>query len=241
MLFIGFLARTQANKLLHDGTITENEYEVFFTACLNFHKTGFLYALKNFPLYNELLQHARIFNFLNQKCSFESIQFLVEKLQHYITFTPHKFLQLEEEFILFESVILQDFTKSALSEATIRVDIDGGSKTYRINILWYYLHMMKIPGTNKSKFENLFKLAKVVLSVLHSNAEEESLFSRVRKNLTFQNAILQLNDTFSSIISFQLNSPQGQSCYKYEPSPKVIEKAKKVTLEYSQAHSSSSK
>ena len=62
--------------------ISENEYEAFVTACLNFHKTGFLYALKNFPLDNELLQHARIFNFLHQKCSFESIQFLVEKLQH---------------------------------------------------------------------------------------------------------------------------------------------------------------
>ena len=140
-LFIGFLARTQANKLLYDGTIPENEYEVFFTACLNFHKTGFLYALKNFPLDNELLQNARIFNFLNQKCSFESVQFLVEKLQHYITFTPHKFLQLEEEFILLQSVTLQDFTKSALSEATIRVDIDGDSKTYRIDILWYYFNL----------------------------------------------------------------------------------------------------
>ena len=72
-LFVGFLARTQADKLLHDGTISENEYEAFFTACLKFHKTGFLYALKNFPLDNELLQHARIFNLFNQKCSFESI------------------------------------------------------------------------------------------------------------------------------------------------------------------------
>ena len=76
MLFVGFLARTQANILLHDGTNSENEYEAFFTACLNFHKTGFLYALKNFPLDTELLQHARTFNFSNQKCSFESIQFL---------------------------------------------------------------------------------------------------------------------------------------------------------------------
>ena len=71
-----------------------------------------------------------------------------------------------------QSVTLQDFTESALSEATIRVDIDGDSKTYRIDILWYYLYMMKIPGTNKSKFENLFKLAKVVLSLFHSNVEE---------------------------------------------------------------------
>ena len=128
-----------------------------------------------------------------------------------------------------ESVTLQDFTESALSEATIRVDIDGDSKTYRIDILWYYLYMMKIPGTNKSKFENLFKLAKVVLSVVHSNAEEESLLSRVRKNLTSQRASPQLDGTLSSIISFQVNRPQGQPCYKYKPSSKVIDKAKKVT------------
>ena len=56
-LFVGFLARTQANKLLHDETISENEYEAFFTACPNFHKTGLLYALKNLPLDNELLQY----------------------------------------------------------------------------------------------------------------------------------------------------------------------------------------
>ena len=128
-----------------------------------------------------------------------------------------------------QSVILQDFTGSALSEATIRVDIDGDSKTYRIDILWYYLYMMKIPGTNKSKFENLFKLAKVVLSVVHSNAEEESLLSRVRKNLTSQRASLQLDGTLSSIISFQVNRLQYQPYYKYEPSLKVIEEAKKVT------------
>ena len=172
---------------MHDGTISKNEYEAFFTACLNFHKTGFLYVLKNFPLDNELLQHARIFNFLNQKCSFESIQFLVEKLQHYVTFTPHEFFQLEEKVILLRSVTLHDFTESALSEATIRVDIDGDSKIYWIDILWYYLYMMKIPGTNKSKFENLFKLEKVVLSVVHSqkeftkNMSSESIWSPKRQ------------------------------------------------------------
>ena len=88
--------------------------------------------------------------------------------------------------------------------------------------------MTKILGSNKSKFENFFKLAKVVLSVVHSNAEEESLFSRVRKNLTSQRASLQLDGTLSSIISFQLNRPQGQPCYKYELSPKVIEKQRKL-------------
>ena len=42
---------------------------------------------------------------------------------------------------------------------------------------------MKILGTLKSKFENLFKLAKVVLCIIHSNAEEESLFPHIKNIL----------------------------------------------------------
>ena len=53
------------------------------------------------------------------------------------------------------------------------VDDEGEGVTYEI----------KIPGTSKRKFENLFKLARLVLCIVHSNAEEESLFSPVRKNL----------------------------------------------------------
>ena len=51
---------------------------------------------------------------------------------------------------------------------------------YRIDILLYHLFMKKIAGTSKSKFENLFKFAKAFFSIVHSNAEEESLFSKVR-------------------------------------------------------------
>ena len=47
-LFIGFLARTQANKLLHDGTIPENEYEVFLQLVLTFTKLDFYMLLKTF-------------------------------------------------------------------------------------------------------------------------------------------------------------------------------------------------
>ena len=154
-----------------------------FQACLSFHKTGFLCAVKNFPLNNDLFKHARAFNFLDQKCSFESIHFLTEELKHYITFTAAEFLQMEVEFLLLILITLDDFEESELDEATIRTDESGDAKIYRIDILWYYLYMQKITGTGKSKFENLFKLVNVVFSIVHSNAEEESLLSRVRKKL----------------------------------------------------------
>ena len=95
-------------KLLDDGDITKRQYDMLFNDCLIFHKNCFLYALKNFPVNNDLLKHARVFNFLNQKCSFESVQFLTEELKSYVTFTSQEFLQMEEEFLLLQSITLQD-------------------------------------------------------------------------------------------------------------------------------------
>ena len=72
---------------------------------------------------------------------------------------------MEVEFLLLQSITLQDFDDSQLSEATIKTDEDGDVKTYKIDILWHHLFMKKIAGISKSKFENLLKLAKVVFSI----------------------------------------------------------------------------
>ena len=69
---------------------------------------------------------------------------------------------MEEEFLLLQS---------------IKTDKDRDAKTYRIDILLYHLLMKKIAGISNIKLENLLKLAKVVFSTVHSNAEEESLLS----------------------------------------------------------------
>ena len=66
--FVGFLVKIQVNNLLDDGDVTRSkrQYDMRFNACLIFHKTVFLYGLENFPVNNDLLKHARVFNFLNQ-------------------------------------------------------------------------------------------------------------------------------------------------------------------------------
>ena len=237
-LFVGLLAKSKAKKLLEEGDISIVDVDKFYNACLQFHKAAFLYAINNFPLDNDVLKHSRFLNILQQQCSFESVLFLVERFQHYISFTKTEIVEMEEEFLCLQSLQLDDFASQAKEEATIRVDKDGDSVTYRIDVLWYHLLLMKIPGSNRSKFHNLSKLVKVILVIIHSNAEEESLFSRVRKNLTAQRASLSLDGTLSSIISFQLNRKRGETCYQYQPSESVISKSKKVTWEYNKEHSS---
>lgn len=123
------------------------------------------------------------------------------RLKHYISFSPKQLVELEEEFIPLQSITLDDFTQGALSEASIRLEDNEETVTHRLYALWFHLFMMKIPGTNQSKFENVFKMARVILAVVHSNAEEESLFSQIRKNLTPQRASIRMDGTLSSIVS----------------------------------------
>ena len=125
---------------------------------------------------------------------------------------------MEQEFLLLQSITLDDFDSYVKEEACIRFDDEGEGVTYHIDVLWYHLYEMKIPGTSISKFENLFKLARVVLCIVHSNTVEESLFSRVKKNLTQQRASFTLYGSLSSIMSFQMNREKNEPRYKYNPS-----------------------
>ena len=171
----------------------------------------------------------------------DSVLSVAEKLKKHVQFTPQQFAELEQESLLLQSTTLEDMPQHALDKAVIQVDPESNDKVYRIDVLWYHLSKMNICETTRSKFCNLFELAKVVLCIIHSNAEEESVFSRVRKKFdtpACQLASLEIEGTLSSIISFQLNRQQGESCHQYKPSSQVIAHSKKVTWEYNKEHSS---
>ena len=129
-----------------------------------------------------------------------------------------QFSEMEQEFVQLVMIDLNVFPPSVLEQATIKVDKeDDSQKVYRIDVLWWYLHELRIPGTSISRFKHLFKLAKLLLTVVHSNAVEESLFSRVRRNVTAYRSSLSLDGSLSSIITFQMNR-EGEKCFKYCPS-----------------------
>ena len=52
--FLSYLARSQIKKLLSEGDNSQFEYDNFFDACQAFHKEAFLYAVKWFPLNDEI-------------------------------------------------------------------------------------------------------------------------------------------------------------------------------------------
>lgn len=237
-VFLPFLLRNKLSKMMNEGDLSVKQKNKLIDAARAFHLEALEYALDNFPIEDEFLCHARFLNFTDQKCSFSSCLWLANHLKSYIQFTPMQFSEMEEEFVQLAGVDLDIFPPSVLEEATIRVDKeDDSKKVYRIDVLWWFLHELKLPGTSISRFKHLFKLAKVVLTVVHSNAVEESLFSRVRKNLTAYRSSLSLDGSLSSIITFQMNREDGEQCFEYSPSNDVLDKAKKVTWEYNKEHS----
>ena len=99
-------------------------------------------------------------------------------------------------------------------------------------MFWGYLKGVKKPGTSELAFGLLFSVAEVVMSIPHSNAGEEKIFSFVNKNKTPSRSLLKLEGTLSSskpIIRYPLT---WKSCRV------IIEKAKLATRTYNEEHKS---
>ena len=74
---------------------------------------------------------------------------------------------------------------------------------YHADCLWVYLNSRRVPGTNRPEFDLLFKVASVVLTVPHSNAGEERIFSLISKNKTSSRSSLLLEGTHSVIYHYR--------------------------------------
>ena len=78
-----------------------------------------------------------------------------------------------------------------------------------------------------------------VLTVPHSNATQERVFSMVRKNNTEFRANLDMNRSLNSILRIKMGIPESLNpCHRWKPSLELLKMCKKATREYNQAHSS---
>ena len=65
---------------------------------------------------------------------------LCVRLQKYVSFSKTQINELEEEFLLLQSITLDDFLPDEREEAAIRINEKGDQITYRIDVLWSYLY-----------------------------------------------------------------------------------------------------
>ena len=81
--------------------------------------------------------------------------------------------------------------------------------------------------------KKLFKVAKLILVLPHSNAGEERVFSMVRKNKTTFRSSLSMEGTLSPILTVKL---ADVNAVKFKPPSELLKKAKGATWEYNKQH-----
>ena len=119
---------------------------------------------------------------------------------------PEKFDELEEEFITYQAIADKEIPGYVWEEALVRSD---NYKSYhRMDVIWAH---------PRAILPNLTDLALTVLTVPHSNAAEERVFSIIRKNKTEFRCRLDVT-LLNAIMVVKLSNPESLlPCYRWKP------------------------
>ena len=143
----------------------------------------------------------------------------------------HKFDELEEEFLTYQAMSGNEILRHIWQLAKVNENVDDENVCYQIDI-W----------TNLST--NLPTLTNVVCQVLtisHSNAAEEQIFSMINKNKTQFCSTLDLDKSLYSIMLIKMNSQEGLVPFlKMKFSEELLQKCKSACMHYNKEHSSTS-
>ena len=126
--------------------------------------------------------------------------------------------KLHEQFIFYQLLVTEDIVQ-AVREKHALTDDD----THRIDDLWSYLATLKMFGTNDKELDLLVKVARCIMTIPHSNAYEERIFSLINKNKTSSTSSLQADNTLSSLLIVKTHI---EDALKWNPSDSLIQRPK---------------
>lgn len=154
----------QVTTRLLDKCKPKQRHETF-SAVIGFYQTALQYMVDKFPLKEQTLQHAQFLDVdKRQSVSFDSVLYFSSKLPN-LSLSQDK---LHEEFTNYQSCELPQSV----------TDSNRADKQWNLLLN----HTDKLD--NSTPFHHLARLATSVLSIPHSNASAERMFSLVRKNRT---------------------------------------------------------
>ena len=233
-LFVGIVTKTCVRKLLEEGDISQAQVTKFYDGARAFYVRAMEYALENLPMNDEMLKNAAFVSFRSREsANFSQVEYFVERFNTLLPYgSPQDLDHLMEEFAQYQLLEESDIPQDVWEKATV---VEKEDHTYyRMDIVWHHISTMRDPD-NTLRFAQLSQIVKLILVIPHSNAEEERVFSMVRKNKTAFRPSLDPKGTLSSILTIKLANTQP--AHSYEPSKEVLKKAKSATWDYNKAHS----
>jgi hypothetical protein len=228
-LTVGFITQQRIHRLLEDGSISDREVLIFYCAVRKFYECTVEYLKKWFPLKEPLLKHTSWINFDNRhNVSFNSVDFFLSTYPTILGSINKD--KLYEQFIAYQMLNEKDIP-SYIKESA-RFD----EQPKKIDIFWGYLKDILVPGTNTYQYDLLFQVAELVMTIPHSNAVEERIFSLISKNKTSSRPSLHLDGTLSSLITVKTHI---ENPLTWKPCKQLINNTKKATKTYNQRHKKS--
>uniref|UniRef100_H3AWC3 Uncharacterized protein n=1 Tax=Latimeria chalumnae TaxID=7897 RepID=H3AWC3_LATCH len=167
-LMVGFSTRMHHNLFSTEEAAIVKGYRSFLVAACQ-------YAFSHLPFRDVLLQHVEVLPFENREVAdFDSLVYFVERFS-----------------------TLKAKLDGKMDQTAYKLLPDSVVENDRIDKIWSQLGSVK-QEDGARKFDLLFKIAKHILVLPHSNAEER-IFSTVRKNKTTFGASLSNETTLPSI------------------------------------------
>ena len=242
-LDIGFSTKALLKKLV-DGGCDMDKVSKFYLAVRAFYGQGLLYARSRLPLDDPVLKNARFLDFAQRdSCELSHVEYFATRFAAAINFdsSPQSMEWLKDEFISYQLLENSDVPAHVWSKAAIYIEDKTTASQkpgfYSMDILWAYLSTMThVDGS--PKFSILAEVAQLVLTIPHSNAAEERVFSLVRKNKTPFRPNLDPDETLGSIVTTKMALPKDIPAFKFEPAKELLVASKKATKLYNNAHRS---
>ena len=179
-IFVGFTTKQKLLSMESNGDCSPIQRKKFYYGVRSFYTSAISYIKQKFPFQDELLKHARFVNFENRTvCSFADVEYFV---QRYLT-VPALSTDLYDEFVSYQLLKKEDIPSLVWESALVTPESDALPYT-RIDTIWGHLAALKTGDGCNLKFPQLSLIAKLVLTIPHSNAGEEHVFSLVRLNKT---------------------------------------------------------
>ena len=237
-IFLGLVTRNLWRKKVEDGDLALGQHDKFIKAAIAFYRESLRYTLLKMNVDSSFWEMAQWIDFdSHQNAKWYHVEYFVEKYKVILQYDDYEMDKLFEEFIDFKSLSDSELPSAAWEDATVK-EFDDGSKEYKIVTLWYHIQQLRSLAGKNQRFELLFKVAKVILITLHSNAGIERIFSLVSKNKSAGSDSNRLNieGSLPSILAVQMERPESEEKrYCFKPSDELFNSAKKATYTYNKS------
>lgn len=199
---------------LKEKSVNDGDIRKFYISVREFYVAACVYILKKFPLTDEFLKHAEVVDIsLRQNVSYTSVEYFVCRFPKLID--ESQLDRLEEEFAAYQFENFAD-------------DIVNCS---RPDVCWWKISQLK-NDSGQMKYGALSKIMFAVLTVPHSNASTERIFSSVRKNHTEFRPSLSTESLSALLVQKVKTASDGDVCFKKKFSQKQLQAAKHATKQH---------